>query len=138
MEIRAKNILRVGDTLCDQWKCVTHEKFVLELDAIGYNYEKTFWKELCDVAENSQCWLSECDLYRDGQNFKPWKPMDVIVNYKQFTNSGKIFTPKWMQSDIKRIMRTNLPKNEKASNHKWSRCLVAKCLMNLKKYLKKL
>ena len=42
MQIRAKNILRVGDTLCDQWKCVTHENFVLELDAIGYNYEKTF------------------------------------------------------------------------------------------------
>ena len=67
-----KNVVLVGDTLFDQWKCVTHENFVLELDAMGYNCGKTFWKEiLCDVAENSQCWLSECDLCRDGQNFKP-------------------------------------------------------------------
>lgn len=51
---------------------------------MGYTYEKSFWEEiLCNASENNQCWLSECDLCRDGQEFKPQKPMDAIVNYKQ-------------------------------------------------------
>ena len=58
---------------------------------MGYTYEKSFWEEiLCNASENSQCWLSECDLCRDGQEFKPQKPMDAIVNYKQWKS---IHTP---------------------------------------------
>ena len=29
--------------------------------------KKTFWEEIYDLAENRQCWLSECDLCKDGQ-----------------------------------------------------------------------
>ena len=42
------------------------------------------------MSENSQCWLSECDLCKGGQRFKPQKLMDAIVNYKQWKS---IYTP---------------------------------------------
>ena len=30
--------------------------------------KKNFGKKYYDVSENSQCWLSECDLCKDGEN----------------------------------------------------------------------
>ena len=73
-KLRPQDVLLIGGTPLDQCKCETHENFFLKLDATGYTNEKTFWEEiLCGVSENSQCWLSECDLFRDGQKFKPQK-----------------------------------------------------------------
>ena len=55
-KLRPQNVLLIGHTPRDQCKSVTHEKFFLKLDAMGYTKEKTFWEEILrDVSENSQC-----------------------------------------------------------------------------------
>ena len=79
-KLRPQNVSLPGDTPRGQYKCVTHENFFLKLVAMGYTYEKNFGKKYYDVSENSQCWLSECDLCKDGEKFKHRKPMNAIVN----------------------------------------------------------
>ena len=84
-KLRPKNILLLSDTLEDTCKCQTHENLFLQLDAMGFHYDSSFWGEvLCDTSENSNCWLPECDECREGKKFSPKKQIDSPTIYKQW------------------------------------------------------
>ena len=49
----------------------------MELKAMGCSYNNNFWKNvLCDVSENSNCWLSECECCRKEKKLVPTKPLN--------------------------------------------------------------
>ena len=87
-KLRPKNVLLLNDTPEDTCKCQTHENLFLKLDAMGCTYDSSFWsfwgEVLCDTSENSNCWLSKCDDYREGKKFSPKKQIDSITIYKQW------------------------------------------------------
>ena len=82
-----------------------------------------------DMSKNNQCWLSECDLCKDDQKFKPQKPMDVTVNDKQWKS---IHTP-LNSRQHKRNMRISPNFFLKAFKSQVKQCLLAKCSVNLSK-----
>ena len=83
---------------------------------MDYTYEKAFWEEILrDVSETSQCWLCECNLCRDEQKFKPRKPMDATVNYKQWKS---IHTPVKSKQHQEKYEDQRKKVFEKASSHK--------------------
>ena len=56
-KLRPKNVLLLGDSPKDQCKCQTHENLFLMLEAMGCNYESSWWETvLCDITPNSLCW----------------------------------------------------------------------------------
>ena len=84
-KLRPKNILLLSDTPEDTCKCQTHENLFLQLDAMGFHYDSSFWGEvLCDTSENSNCWLPKCDECREGKKFSPKKQIDSPTIYKQW------------------------------------------------------
>ena len=78
-------MLLLFDTPKEQCKCQIHENFFMKLDAMGCSYDNNFWgKLLCDVSENSKCWLSECESCRNGKKLVPTKPLNFETVYKQW------------------------------------------------------
>ena len=76
-KLRPKNVLLLVDTPNEQCKCQIHENFFMKLEAMGCSYDKGFWGNmLCDVSENSKCWLSECEPCRNGKKLVPTKPLN--------------------------------------------------------------
>ena len=76
-KLRPKNVLLLVDTPKVQCKCQIHENFFMKLKAIGCSYDDDFWGNvLCDVSENSKCWLSECESCRNGNKLVPTKPLN--------------------------------------------------------------
>ena len=60
----------------------------------------SFWKNvLCNVEENSNCWLSKCEICKNVGKFIPLKLMGSI------TNNGKV----WFTTKLIQMMRMTPP-----------------------------
>ena len=74
----------------------------MKLEAMGCSYNNNFWGNvLCDVSENSKCWLSECESCRNGKKLVPTKPL----NFETVADSGNMFTYQiisW-KKDLRRV-----------------------------------
>ena len=85
--LRPKNVLLLGDTPKDQCKCQNHENMFMKLEAMGKQYESSFWEEiLCDTSENSICWLNKCNACYNAKKFLPMLGLAATTTYKQWGN----------------------------------------------------
>ena len=85
--LRPKNVLLLGDTPKDQCKYQNHENMFMKLEAMGKQYESSFWEEiLCDTSENSICWLNKCNACYNAKKFLPMLDLAATTTYKQWGN----------------------------------------------------
>ena len=62
-----------------------HENLFQKLEAMGISYEKTWWETiLCNISENSDCWLNNCEVCKDGIELIPSKSLHTVTSYKQW------------------------------------------------------
>jgi len=56
-KLRPQNVLLLGNSPKDQCKCQVHENLFLKLEAMGCDYDSSWWDTvLCDTHPNSSCW----------------------------------------------------------------------------------
>ena len=83
--LRPKNVLLLGDSPKEQCKCQIHENLFLKLEALGYDYESSWWETvLCDISPNSPCWKNTCIECKDGKKVIPRKALNAMTTYNQW------------------------------------------------------
>ena len=85
-KLRPKNVLLLFDTPKEQCRCQIYKNLFMKLEAMGCSYDNNFWGNvLCEVSENSKCWLSECESCR--KKLVPTKPLNSETVCKQWEYS---------------------------------------------------
>ena len=83
--LRPKNVLLLGESPKEPCKCTIHETLFLKLEAIGCDYESSWWETVVsDTTPNSQCWQNTCVLCKDGEKIIPGKELIELTTYKQW------------------------------------------------------
>ena len=83
--LQPKNVLLLGDSPKEQCRCQIHKNLFLKLEAMGCDYEKSWWETvLCDTSPNSPCWHNTCVECKDGKKFIPRKALNAMTTYKQW------------------------------------------------------
>lgn len=93
--LRPKNVLLLKNTPMDQCKCKHHENFRLMLKALKVNYDGGWWDNvLCNSNSlQSQCWLGNCNVCKDGQLCK----FDIDPG-------STVFWKKWEKNESGRLV----------------------------------